>query len=107
MRHARYFQPTRRCASGLLPLSLALLLTGCASAPPEVTTRTELVAPPAPLMANTPAPLFPAGALTNLDLVNLLADYQDALGSCNDDKQRLRALFPTPSPSGAPPSSAP
>lgn len=92
-RYGSYWKRTRRFLLGVSSASLLLWLTACASVPPSVVTKTELVKPPAALLQDCPAPQFPSRDLSNLDLFNLLADYQDALAGCNDDKARLRRLY--------------
>lgn len=103
MRCERCYKRTRPFPSGLVSLCLMLLLAGCAS-----TAAVVPDVPPASLMQDCAAPALPSGQLTNLDLVNSLLDHQDALAACNDDKARLRALYPTAAaPSGARPGLAP
>ncbi len=71
--------------TGLLCLFLVLFLSACTSNP---VVRTEVVVPPKTFMAETPKPTF-SGTATG-ELVPFIRELNNALDSCNDDKQALR-----------------
>ncbi|UCR81436.1 Rzl protein [Brevundimonas phage AA] len=72
--------------TGLISLSLLLLLSACAGKNlPPVTVLT----PPAELMAECPEPN--PRLVTNEDLTNGYLDMRGALRRCNADKAGLRA----------------
>lgn len=68
---------------GLIILFLLLFLTGC------VTHVPLLIEPPPDLLIDTHVPSV-EGVVTNADLVEYIRELQEAVLSCNIDKESLR-----------------
>jgi len=79
---------TRKCVIGLL--CACLMLSACASKPPQTFTRIERdkVLPPTVLMQDTPPPIERFDS--NWSLVETILEYRKALLRANGDKKALR-----------------
>lgn len=83
-------EKTQHIATGLIPLCLMLLNTGCASYQPAISHRIEYQLPtalPEELTAPLSVPAIPAARINNETLLAVIADYHRKLTQANIDRQ--------------------
>lgn len=79
----RSMKPLKRTLSGLMPLSLLMLLTSCVTIP----------APPAQYLEDCEVTYLTGDNPTNADVAKLAIDREFDVKLCNVDKKALRAWY--------------